>query len=111
MKIAKGEGDLSGVKLGLLLREALLLRQVLEELTTLDELHDEVNAVGLLKDVVHADDKRMVNLVKDEFLDLEGLDGLVLDNYVFSYTLHCVELILELVLDEVNFPEGAPANN
>ena len=91
MEVSESQGDLRGIELRLGLREALLLGQVLEELAALDEFHDEVDAVRLLKDVVHADDERMVHLVKDEFLDLEGFDGLVLNHHVLSDTLHCVE--------------------
>ena len=82
---------MSGIKLRLGLREALLLGQVLEQLATLDELHDEVDAVGLLEDVVHADDERMVHLVKDELLDLEGFDGLMLNHHVLPDALHRIE--------------------
>ena len=91
MEVTKSQSDLSGIKLGLGLREALLFGKVLKELTTLDELHDEIDAVRLLEDVVHADDERMVHLVKDEFLDLEGLDGLVLNHHILSNALHRVE--------------------
>ena len=59
------------VKFRLLLGKALLLGEVLEELTALNELHDEVDSVSFLEDVVHPDDERMINLVKDQFFDLE----------------------------------------
>ena len=73
---------------------------MLEELTTLDELHDEVDSVGLLEDVVHSDDERVVHLVEDQLLNLEGLDGLVLDHDIFPDAFHGVVLIGELVVDE-----------
>ena len=71
MEITECKSDLSCVKLGFCLREALLLRKMLEELATLNELHDEVYAVRLLENVVHSDDKRVINLVEDELLDLK----------------------------------------
>ena len=61
------------VKLRLLFRKALLLREVLEELAALNELHDEVDSVSFLEDVVHPNDEGMINLVKDQFFDLERL--------------------------------------
>lgn len=47
---------------------------MLEQLATLDELHDEVDAVGFLENVVHANDEWVVHLMEDQLLDLEGLD-------------------------------------
>jgi len=111
MQVAKSERNLSRVKLSLLLAKALLLRQVLEELATLNELHDEVDAVGLLEDVVHADNERMVHLVQDEFLDLQRLDRLVLDDHVLANTLHCIVLSIQLVVNQVNFSESSPPND
>ena len=84
---------------------------MLEELATLDELHDEVDAVGFLEDVVHANDEGMVNLVKDELLDLERLDRLVLDDHILSNALHGVELIILFVVDEVDFAESTATDN
>ena len=71
MKVTECKSNLRGIKLRLGLRKALLLRQVLEELSALNKLHDEVNTVGLLEDIVHAYDERVVHLVKDELLDLK----------------------------------------
>lgn len=111
MQVAKSERNLSRVKLSLLLAKALLLRQVLEELATLNELHDEVDAVGLLEDVVHADNERMVHLVQDELFDLQRLDRLVLDDHVLANTLHCIVLSIQLVVNQVNFSESSPPND
>ena len=83
---------------------------MLEEFPALDKLHNEVDAVGFLEDVVHPDDERMVHLVEDELFHLEGLDGLVLDHHVLSNALHGVVLVGELVLDEENFAKGASSN-
>ena len=45
MQVPKGESDLSSVKLGSLLGEALDVLQVLEELAACDEIHEEVDSV------------------------------------------------------------------
>lgn len=47
---------------------------MLEQLTTLDELHDEVNTISLLEYVVHANNERMVDLVEDQFFNLKRLN-------------------------------------
>ena len=61
---------------------------MLEELATLDELHDEVDAVGFLEHVVHSDDERMINLMQNQFFNLKRLYGLVLDYNIFPDAFH-----------------------
>lgn len=65
MEIAKSKGDLGGVKLGFRFSEASLLGKVFEELATLNELHDEVNSVLFLEDVIHSNHEWMVHLLED----------------------------------------------
>ena len=71
MQVSKCQCDLCCVKLSFFLREALHLRKVFEEFSALNKVHNEVDAIGLLKDVVHPDDERMVHLQQDQLLDLE----------------------------------------
>lgn len=92
MEVAEGEGDLRCVELCLLLRKALLLGQVLKKLSSLHKLHDEVDAIGFLKDVVHANDERVIDLIEDHLLNLERLDRLMLNDHVLSHCLHGVVL-------------------
>lgn len=60
MELRESQSDLSGEELGLVLIESLDLHEMLEKLTTLDELHDEVNAELILEDVFHANEEWMV---------------------------------------------------
>lgn len=90
MEVAKCKGDLGRVKLSLFLGEALLLRKMFEELSALNEVHDKVDAVGLLEDVVHADDKGVVDLKQDQLLHLERVDRVVLYHDVFPDHFHGV---------------------
>ena len=78
-----------------------------EQLASLNELHDEVDAVRLLEHVVHADNEGMVHLVQDELFDLQRLHRLVLDYYVFSDDFHGVVLVLQLVAHQVDLAESA----
>lgn len=71
MQISEGECYLCRVKFCLFFGKALLLGEVLKEFAALNELHDEVDSVSLLEDVVHSDYERVINLVKDELFDLE----------------------------------------
>ena len=111
VQVAEGKGDLCSVKLCLFLREALLFRQVFEQFATLHELHDKVDAVGLLKDVVHTDDERMVHLVQNQLLNLERLDRLVLYYDVLPDCLHSVVLAADLAANEVNLAKSSLSNH
>ena len=84
---------------------------MLEKLATLDKLHDKVDSICLLEDVVHSYDERMVYLVQDEFLYLQRLDGLMLDYYVLANDFHRKVLVLLFVSYEINFAEGATTDD
>ena len=84
---------------------------MLEKLTTLDELHDEVDAVCLLEDVVHANDEWMVHLVQYELLNLQRLDRLVLDNHIFPNAFHRLVLVVQLVVNQVYLAKSSPSND
>lgn len=107
VEVTDCEGDLCGVELCLFLRKTLLLRQVLEELASLHKLHDEVDAIGLLEDVVHSNDEGVIDLVEDHLLDLQRLNRLVLDDHVLPHSLHRVVLATNVVADQVYFSESA----
>ena len=57
---------------------------MLKELSALDELHNEVDPVCLLEDIVHTKDEGVINLVQDEFFNLERLDGFMLYHHIFA---------------------------
>jgi len=83
---------------------------MLKELSALDELHNEVDPVCLLEDIVHTKDEGVINLVQDEFFNLERLDGFMLYHHIFANWFHGVELLVALALDQINFTEGAATN-
>ena len=47
---------------------------MLEELTALDELHNEIDTVGFLENIVHSEDEGVVDLVEDELFNLKRFD-------------------------------------
>ena len=69
MEVPKSEGYLRCVELSFLLVKSFLLRQMFEKFSSLYEVHYKVDAISLLKDVVHTDDKRVVNLKKNELFN------------------------------------------
>jgi hypothetical protein len=50
------------------LREALDLHEMAEELSTLDEFHEEVDPVLVLEDVLHVNEEGVVDGVEDVLL-------------------------------------------
>ena len=63
---------------------------VLEELSSINIVHDEVNSTRSLKYVVHTDDEWMIQLKHDETLQIDILDRIFVYYYIFSHTFHSV---------------------
>ena len=110
MQISEGKCYLCRVKLCLFFREALLLGEVLKEFAALNELHDEVDPVSFLEDVVHPDYERVINLVKDKLFDLERFYWLVLYHNIFPDALHGIMLAITTVFNKVNFSKCTSTN-
>lgn len=80
------------------------------QFATLNVIHDEINAVCFLKDIIHPNDERMVDLIKNYLLTLNVINSIVFDHHIFPYALHCVVLLCLFAIDEVDFPEGSSPN-
>jgi hypothetical protein len=61
-----------------LLRETLDLHEMAEKLTSLNEFHEEVDAMLVLEDVLHIDEEGVVDGVEDIFLKSDVLQLVVL---------------------------------
>ena len=61
---------------------------MLEELTTLHELHDEVDPCVGGENLFHGYDEGVLNLEKDELFNFETFNGFMLKYDILSYTLH-----------------------
>ena len=77
------------------------------QFATLYVIHHEVDSVGLLKDVVHSDDERVVNLVQNDFLTLNVIDCVVFENDILPYALHGIVHVSLLAVDKVDFSKSA----
>lgn len=64
-----------------------------KQLATFDKVHQEKNSELILEYVVHAHNKRMLNMIKNLLLKLQGVHLLVFNHDVFSDALHRVYLI------------------
>lgn len=82
-----------------------------EQFTSLNEVHNEVNTVGLLKYVVHSYDERVVDLEQNQLFNCQTLYWLMLDNDVFTNTFHRVQSFLLSLPYKVNFAESTVTND
>lgn len=78
MQVTESEGDLCTEESNVLLRETLDLHEMAEKLTSLNELHEEVDAMLVLEDVLHIYKEGVVNGVEDIFLKSDVLQLVVL---------------------------------
>jgi len=99
VKVPESEGNLDSVKLGFLLFKSSLLRQVLEEFASLNKVHHEVDAIGSLENEVDSNDEGVVYLQLYQLFDHEVFNRLLLNHYVLTNTLHCVESLMAFALD------------
>ena len=110
MEVRQGEGDLGCEELGLVLGEHAHLDQVAEELATLDELHQEVDAVLVLEDVLHVDQEWVVDLPQDVLLQLNVLHLLIFENDILADDFHGKKLFCSGLLNEEDLTESALAD-
>uniref|UniRef100_A0A7S3IL17 Uncharacterized protein n=1 Tax=Strombidium inclinatum TaxID=197538 RepID=A0A7S3IL17_9SPIT len=110
MQVLKSQSYLGGIELGARFVEALLSREMSENLTSLNELHHEVDARGLGENLLQGNDEGVVDLEEDELLDLEALHAIVIDDVVLADALHGVVFLVFDVLNQVDLAEGATPN-
>lgn len=106
MQMSKGHGDLGSEELGLVLREFLDSNQMSEQLSSFDEVHQEVDSEVVLENVFHVNQEGVVNCVQDIFLELDVFHLLVFDDNIFSNTLHSVQLAGSLLLHKEDLSES-----
>lgn len=71
--MAQRQGYLRSKETNVVLREAFDLHEMAEKLSALNELHQEVNSVLVLEDVLHVDQEGVVNGVKNVLLETDVL--------------------------------------
>lgn len=111
VKVLKGNGHLSYHELSLLLSEFSNRAQVAEELTTLNEIHDEENSVLVLEDVIHADQERVLFAEENLFLQKKVVYRVVFQGPIFSNTFHSVHFLGLFVNDFIYFAKCSLSNN
>ena len=100
MEVSQGESNLGSEELSLVLREHAHLDQVTEEFSALDKLHEEVDTVLILEDILHVDQEGVVDGAQDIFLKLNVFHLFILENDIFADALHREEILRDDVLDK-----------
>ena len=110
MQVPQCQRYLCGVEDHLRFWQLLPFFQELHQVTARDEFHYKVDSHFLGEDVIHRDDKRVLDLKQNEFLSLNALNRIELNHSVFSYGFHGILFACDLILDEIHFAKGAFAN-
>jgi hypothetical protein len=76
--MSKCQGNLCSEESYMVLGEALYLHEMAEELSTLDELHEEIDSVIVLEDVLHINEERVVDGVEDVLLKFNVFELIML---------------------------------
>ena len=66
---------------------------VLEELSSIDVVHNEVDANSRLENIVHVHNERMVYLKHDKALQVDVLQAILVNDDVLSHAFKCVVLL------------------
>lgn len=91
-----------------LLIESLVLADVVAQITTVQQVHDEVERVPVLERVVHVHQEGTVQLRQDLPLVHHGLDAALCQYSRLAHLLHGVQLLV-LRLLPLHFPDFAEA--
>ena len=95
----------------MLIRQLLLLGEDAVQLSTSDEVHQEVNSELSLEDVLHANDEWMLDTKHDMLLQSQVLKLLRVDHNIFPDALHSINLLRLFVADHVHFSKRSLANH
>lgn len=63
-----------------------------------NKVHDEVDSQVLLVDVLHAYHEGMVHLEKNNLLQMEALNWIMIHHYILPDTFHCIKFSVLFVL-------------
>lgn len=95
----------------MILLEVAKIPHVLEQLATVYEVHDEVDAVGPLEDILHAHNEWVVNLQHDKSLQVDTVHRILVDYHILSHAFKCVVLSSVRFVDEENFRKSTLADH
>ncbi len=84
---------------------------MLEEFSSSNKVHKEIDTVLFLEDIIHADEEGMSHLQEDLLLKTEVFKLFIIDDDVFPNTFHGINLLLLVMLNQEHFTERALADD
>jgi len=105
VQVLQGEGDLGDVKEGYIVREAILFPQQSENLSSLNEIEDEIDVQLVLKSLNQVNNKRMLDASQDVFLVFDMVYLFKFDDLFLRQ--HLERKTLSVQDGEVDLSEGA----
>lgn len=95
------------VELHSILRETPLFPEVLEQLAAWDKLHDEIDSVRSLVNVLHRYDEGVAHLQQNQLFQLYILNRVIVEDDVLPYAFHGIVGLIVREVHEVDFAEAA----
>lgn len=111
VEVLKRQDEFSTIKFSAILVKASVLLEMVEQLTSVDELHDEVEMELVLERELELHNERMVKLLQDVTLDSDTVKLVSLEHKFFFDAFHRVVRSKNVVLDQVHFSERPTANH
>jgi len=87
------------------------LHKMSEKLTTLNEIHEEINSISITENIIHTNDEWMIDFVKNLFFELKGVHRLVLNDDILSNTFHSINFLGPDVHNLKNFSKSTLSYN
>ena len=104
--MSQSNSHLCNHKSCLLLGESSDFDEVPKKLASLDEFHEEEDAILILENVIHTHNEGMTNVIENVLLELKRIHLLVLNNDILSNTLHGINLAGLAMFDLKDFSKG-----
>ena len=90
--------------------ESAVLANVVSEITSVQQVHHQVQTLSVLESIVHVDEKRVVELSQDLALIHDRLDTPLRENSRFAHLLHRVIFLGLFALDSPDFTKASFAD-
>ncbi len=111
MNCVDSQNNLSNIESRNVLRENLIFDEHSHKITSWQELHQHIEEVRILEGCVELHHPWAIRLSQDITFRADMRQLILLEHLVFDERLHCVNLCILLLLDELDFPERALAND
>ena len=110
MQVPQRQRYLPSIEDHLRFRQLFLFFKQHQQISTRNIFHDKVYSHFLGEDIIHRNDKRVLDLKQNQLFSLDAFNCVKLNHSVFPYGFHSVLISRDLILHEVHFAKGAFAD-